>query len=260
MAAAATGDGEGGARLPPGVGDVVRDALLRVLENRPEDPLSFLSEYFGNLTAAAEEREDPLSRGTGEQQEQITRALKQLQLCHYDRPAFNNNLAVAYQILSCPVQKRKKSGLTGEAYTQLLKQICEDKTTPSSSLIQKLQCRAYEAVPFNVFRHGTLTCFIFLHFLKISEGLFEVVAESGKVNRTVCEAVIAALKEAVGISDYTKPMSYLEAGSKLGPDRLGKAMEQAVRLRKSEVASLVTKEEFIHRVASLFTEKVKKIF
>ncbi|XP_067871867.1 tubulin polyglutamylase complex subunit 1-like [Heterodontus francisci] len=328
-----------GPPLPAGLTLTLREALLKVLENRPEDPICFLSEYFENLAAASEGaaekpaprqqqvtgwRDHPSPRphpdprhyptdGTGrfttlntgvlgmkntpglpllkffqgpewvfdkvphnrlvskvkaqgikgqekpEDEELVPRALKQLLLCHYSRPAFSRNLASAFQILSCPIGKKKKPGLKGRAYTELLRQICGGAHLSSCSLIQKLQCWDHEAVSFGVFRHGVLSCFIFLEFVKISGRLFDVVADSDEADRTVCQVLLDALKDAVSIGNSSSAIRYLDAGSKLAPNQLGQAMERAVRLRQNESIPSISKEEFTLLAAPLFIEKVKPI-
>ncbi|GCC20654.1 tubulin polyglutamylase complex subunit 1 [Chiloscyllium punctatum] len=260
MAAAAVSGRSGPHSRPPvpaALTSTLREALLKVLENRPEDPVCFLSEYFGNLSAASEgATEKPAPK---QQQELVSRALRQLLLCHYSRPAFSRNLASAFQILSSPIGKKKKAGLKGRTYTELLRQICAGAQLSACSLIHKLQCWDHEAVPFGVFRHGVLTCLIFMEFVKISGRLFDVVADSDEADQTVCHVLLEALKDAVSIGDSSNSAGYLDAGSKLAPDQLGLAMERAVRLRKKESVTSISKEEFVLLTAPLFIEKVKPI-
>ncbi|XP_078393783.1 tubulin polyglutamylase complex subunit 1-like [Cetorhinus maximus] len=243
--------------VPAALTPTLREALLKILENRPEDPVSFLSEYFENLAAASEGAAEKAA--PKQQQELVPRALKQLLLCHYSRPAFSRNLASAFQILSSPIGKKKKAGLKGRAYTELLRQICADAQLSSCSLIHKLQCWDHEAVPFGVFRHGVLTCLIFMEFVKISGRLFDVVADSDEADQTLCQVLLEALKDAVNIGDSTSSVRYLNAGSKLAPDQLGQAMERALRLQKNESIPSISKEEFILLTAPLFIEKVKPV-
>ncbi|XP_078279775.1 tubulin polyglutamylase complex subunit 1 [Rhinoraja longicauda] len=253
MAAAAAGGTE--PLLPGGLSLTLREALLKVLENRPQDPVSFLGDYFHNLAAAAAASEEKLVPRT--QEEQLSSALKQLLFCHYNRPAFSRNTALAFQILSCPTNKRKKPGLKGRVYTELLKQICGSAGPASSSLIHKLRCWDHEAVPFGVFRHGVLTCFVFLDYVKISRRLFEVVAESGEASRTVCQALLEALQDALSASGSARGTRCLDAASKLSPDQLGHTMEQALRLRRNETSPPMTQEDFTQLTAPLFIQRVK---
>lgn len=190
-------------------------------------------------------------------QEQVSNALKQLLFCHYNRPAFSRNTALAFQILSCPTNKRKKPGLKGRVYTELLKQICGSAGPASSSLIHKLRCWDHEAVPFGVFRHGVLTCFVFLDYVKISRRLFEVVAESGEASRTVCQALLEALQDALSTSGSARGTRCLDTASKLSPDQLGHTMEQAMRLRRNETSPPMTQEDFTQLTAPLFIQRVK---
>uniref|UniRef100_UPI00398E6D73 tubulin polyglutamylase complex subunit 1 n=1 Tax=Pristiophorus japonicus TaxID=55135 RepID=UPI00398E6D73 len=258
MAAAAAAVSGRVAPLPPGLSVTLREALLKVLENRPADPVSFLGEYFQNLAAAASSEAAAEKPGPRQQQEQVEGALKQLLLCHYSRPAFSRNMASAFHILSCPTGKRKKPGLKGRAYTELLRRICGAADPSTCSLIHKLQCWDHEAVPFSVFRHGVLTCFVYLEFVRVSGRLFEAVADSGEADRTLCQALLDALKDAVNRSSCGAS-GYLDAGSKLGPDQLARAMKQSVRLRKNQSTASLTQEEFVLLTAPLFIQRVKPI-
>ncbi|GCB75777.1 hypothetical protein scyTo_0019055, partial [Scyliorhinus torazame] len=179
---------------------------------------------------------------------------------HYGRPAFSRNLASAFQILSSSIGKKKKAGLKGRAYTELLRQICAAAQLSSCSLIHKLQCWDHEAVPFGVFRHGVLTCLIFMEFVKVSGRLFDVLADSDEADRTLCQVLLEALKDAVNIGDSSSSVGYLDAGSKLAPHRLGQAMERALKLQKNESIPLISKEEFILLTAPLFIEKAQLTF
>ncbi|XP_069783911.1 tubulin polyglutamylase complex subunit 1 [Narcine bancroftii] len=242
--------------LPDGLSLTLREALFQVLENRPEDPVSFLGEYFQRLVESAREGAAEKS-APRPKEEQVSCALKQLLLSHYSRPAFSRNTALAFHILSCPANKRKKPGLKGRIYTELLRQICGGAGISSCSLIRKLQCWDHEAVPFSVFRHGVLTCFIFLDFVKISRRLFEVVAESGEASRTVCQALLDALQDALNVSKSASGPGCLDAALKLSPNQLGQTMEQAMRLRKNETSPPMTQEEFTMLTAPFFIQRVK---
>nr|XP_006206684.2 tubulin polyglutamylase complex subunit 1 [Vicugna pacos] len=146
-----------------GVTEMLRTALLKVLEARPEEPIAFLAHYFENMGLRS-----PTNGGAGEpagqlllQQQRLGRALWHLRLAHHSqRTAFNNNVGVAYECLSASGRK-KKPGLDGRTYSELLKRICRDGEAPEevvAPLLRKIQCRDHEAVPLAVFRAGMLTC------------------------------------------------------------------------------------------------------
>lgn len=70
-----------------GVTEMLRAALLKVLETRPEEPIAFLAHYFENMGLRS-----PASGGAGEppgqlllQQQRLGRALWHLRLAHHSQ-------------------------------------------------------------------------------------------------------------------------------------------------------------------------------
>ncbi|XP_038596708.1 tubulin polyglutamylase complex subunit 1 [Tachyglossus aculeatus] len=242
-----------------GVTDMLRTALLKVLEARPEEPVPFLARYFENLSLSSLPGGEPAGHLLAQQQ-RIGWALWHLRLAHHSqRTAFNNNVSVAYECLSVRDWK-KKPGLDGRTYSELLKRICRDGQAPDCimmSLLDKIQCRDHEAVPFSIFRSGTLTCFVLLEFLARAGALYAVLDDSGQADRQVCMVVLGTLEEALDTGDFSVPVRYLEAGSKLGPDALARAMDKALLGPRCHLA--MQQGEFLERAAALFLTKVRPV-
>lgn len=85
--AAATAESEEDFLRQVGVTDMLRAALLKVLEARPEEPIAFLAHYFENMGLRS-----PASGGAGEppgqlllQQQRLGRALWHLRLAHHSQ-------------------------------------------------------------------------------------------------------------------------------------------------------------------------------
>uniref|UniRef100_A0ABI8AEN4 Tubulin polyglutamylase complex subunit 1-like C-terminal domain-containing protein n=1 Tax=Felis catus TaxID=9685 RepID=A0ABI8AEN4_FELCA len=229
-----------------GVTEMLRAALLKVLEARPEEPIAFLAHYFENMGLRS-----PANGGAGEppgqlllQQQRLGRALWHLRLAHHSqRTAFNNNVGVAYECLSASGRK-KKPGLDGRTYSELLKRICRD----------------HEAVPLDVFRAGMLTCFVLLEFVARAGALYQLLEDPtlAVADRRVGQAVLDTLEGALQASDGAAvPACFLEAGSRLGPDSLALAMDRALVARRP--SSPMTREEFLEKAAALFIAKVKPV-
>ncbi|XP_007952724.1 tubulin polyglutamylase complex subunit 1 [Orycteropus afer afer] len=249
-----------------GVTEMLRAALLKVLEARPEEPIAFLAHYFENMALRS-----PANGGAGEppgqlllQQQRLGRALWHLRLAHHSqRTAFNNNVSVAYECLSAGGRK-KKPGLDGRTYSELLKRICRDGEAPEevvAPLLRKIQCRDHEAVPLSVFRAGMRTCFVLLEFVARAGALYQLLEDPAlaAADRRVGQAVLDTLGDALqaGDSGAAAPARYLEAGSRLGPDSLALAMDRAVVTRRPGVP--MTREEFLEKAAALFIAKVKPV-
>ncbi|ERE72381.1 mucosal addressin cell adhesion molecule 1-like protein [Cricetulus griseus] len=246
-----------------GVTEMLRAALLKVLETRPEEPIAFLAHYFENMGLRS-----PANGGAGEppgqlllQQQRLGRALWHLRLAHHSqRTAFNNNVSVAYECLSASGRK-KKPGLDGRTYSELLKRVCRDGGAPEevvAPLLRKIQCRDHEAVPLGIFRAGMLSCFVLLEFVARASALFQLLEDPGLAvaDRRVGQAVLDTLEGALGAGDLAAaPTHYLEAGSRLGPDSLARALDRAATGRRPSAP--MAREEFLEKAAALFIAKVK---
>ncbi|XP_077188051.1 tubulin polyglutamylase complex subunit 1 isoform X2 [Paroedura picta] len=244
--------------LQAGVSDMVRGALLKVLEARPEEPVEFLASYFEKLMQnSTEDGADPPRLPHW----RLDRALWYLRLAHHShRTAFSNNVSMAYDSLSAG-GRRKKPGVSGKLYSELLKMFFQDRGATEdiiTPLLHKITCRDHEAVPFDVFRYGVLTCLVLLEFLAKANALYEALDRgSGVADQRICLAVLSTLEEALHTSAVSTPIRYLEAGSKLGPDYLALAMDKALVEKKSSVA--MKKEEFLKKASAIFVARVKPI-
>ncbi|XP_069504039.1 tubulin polyglutamylase complex subunit 1 [Ambystoma mexicanum] len=227
---------------------LLRTALLQLLEARPQEPVRFLEELFEGLSQGAPGAIGP------------ERALWYLRLApHCRRTAFNNNVSLAYECL-CAGGRKKKPGLNGRTYGDLLSRLCKEGAAPVeviAPLLKKIQCRDHEAVPFEIFRYGTLTCFVLLEYLAKAGALYDLLNDSGEVDERICMAILETLEEVLEASDCCVPASYLEAGTKLGPDGLVLAMDKALLAKKP--TSTMQRGQFLLKSAALFLAKVKPI-
>ncbi|XP_015742030.1 tubulin polyglutamylase complex subunit 1 [Coturnix japonica] len=240
---------------------MVREALLKVLEARPEEPVSFLADYFerlvlggsGTTGEAAAELAGPMQR--------LGRALCYVHLAHHShRTAFNTNISTAYEVLGSG-GRRKMLGVDGRLYSELLRRICQHGDAPQdvvAELLHRVQCRDHEAVPFDVFRYGVLSCFVLLEFVSKARMLYDVLDNgAGVADKSVCQAVLCTLEEALGAGGLSVPGRYLEASSRLGPDCLALAMDRA--LQERQLSSTMSREEFLKKATALFVAKVKPV-
>lgn len=177
-----------------------------------------------------------------------------------DRTAFDSNAGAAYEVLGAG-GRRRKAGVDGRLYSELLRRICQHGGAPAeaaAALLGRVRCRDHEAVPFDVFRYGVLTCFVLLEFAAKADALFGVLdGGSGAADGRVCQAVLRALEDALGTGNFSLPSRYLEAGSKLGPDGLALAMDRALQERK--LGTSMSRDEFLKKATALFVARVKPI-
>uniref|UniRef100_A0A8C3D5K3 Cell division cycle 34, ubiqiutin conjugating enzyme n=3 Tax=Passeriformes TaxID=9126 RepID=A0A8C3D5K3_CORMO len=176
------------------------------------------------------------------------------------RTAFDSNAGAAYEVLGCG-GRRRAAGVDGRLYSELLRRICQRGAAPAEAaaeLLRRVRCRDHEAVPFDVFRYGVLTCCVLLEFAAKADALFAVLGAGDSADTRLCQAVLRALEDALGAGHGSRPGRYLEAGSRLGPDRLALAMDQALQERK--LGSSMSREEFLKKATALFIAKARLRF
>ncbi|XP_005060194.1 PREDICTED: tubulin polyglutamylase complex subunit 1 [Ficedula albicollis] len=161
---------------------------------------------------------------------------------------------------AAPVPAGGRAGVDGRLYSELLRRICQRGAAPAEAaaeLLRRVRCRDHEAVPFDVFRYGVLTCCVLLEFAAKADALFALLGAGDSADTRLCQAVLRALEDALGAGHGSRPGRYLEAGSRLGPDRLALAMDQALQERK--LSSSMSREEFLRKATALFIAKVKPV-
>ncbi|XP_069008715.1 tubulin polyglutamylase complex subunit 1 [Embiotoca jacksoni] len=222
-----------------GVGDLLRGAILKLVEARSDDPIGFLADHFCNLasvsdTGAAgcgdeEQMNSGLMSAGAQEQQHLNRALWHLRLAHHSqRSAFSNNVRVAYDLLNLTGPRRRAAefpegpdgscagsptggegggggGVRGGLYTQTLQCLCSEGGVPASTsapLLRRLHCQDHETVPYDVFHHGVLTCAVFSDYIRQAQRLYAEVCcpDEGPASRALCLAVLGTLKEALETS------------------------------------------------------------
>ncbi|XP_036412591.1 tubulin polyglutamylase complex subunit 1 isoform X1 [Colossoma macropomum] len=257
-----------------GVGVLLRDALLKLVEARSEDPIGFLAEHFSNL--ASESESGPVGGGGGdggeqqentvEEQQQLSRALWHLSLAHHSqRSAFNNNIRVAYDLLTqCGSLRHVPGGIQGRIYTEMLQCLCSEgglSGTTAAPLLRRIRCHDYEAVPFELFRQGVQTCAAFTDYIRKSQCLYAAVASRPErpAERSLCRAVLATLEEALDTSHGADSARFLEASAKISPAKLAQAMAEVRAAGEQQEGPTMDAREFEDAAAALFIARVRVV-
>ncbi|XP_073230191.1 tubulin polyglutamylase complex subunit 1-like [Porites lutea] len=225
-----------------GVTSDIKDAITLVIENRPEDPISFLAEFFdchASTTTA------------------LMKAHQKLLLAHHSRPSFQNNLLLAYNILHKQKNSNGLHGLTGKTYNDLLTMLCRDLSgTEAEPLQKRILCYNYEVVRFPVFKVGVLSTFIYQDFLKQAESLYNELdlTDRGKADKHLCDAILSELKQAA-VKTTDDPISVIQVGSMLSSLRLNKIMAEAL-VRSGGSNQTMSVEEFVFTAADILLEQI----
>ncbi|XP_023124780.1 tubulin polyglutamylase complex subunit 1 [Amphiprion ocellaris] len=297
-----------------GVGELLRGAILKMVEARSDDPIGFLADHFCNLASVTDTGtagcgdEEPLnsgslSGGAQEQQQHLNRALWHLRLAHHSqRSAFSNNVCVAYDLLNLTGPRRPAGeapegpegadsptgegggcggGVRGGLYTQTLQCLCSEGGVPASTsapLLRRLHCQDHEAVPYDVFRYGVVTCAVFSDYIRQAQRLYAEVCcpDEGPASRALCLAVLGTLKEALETSqgpdanccvnanakasscleNNAKAIRYLEASAKISPYKVAQAMAGG---QTRGPGGDMDAKEFENAAAELFITRVKVV-
>ncbi|NWW85775.1 TPGS1 polyglutamylase, partial [Rhynochetos jubatus] len=109
--------------LEAGVTAMVREALLKVLEARPEEPVSFLADYFERLVLSSPGAAGEASAELPGPPQRLARALWYVRLAHHShRTAFDGNTGAAYEVLGAG-GRRRKAGVDGRLYSEVCRAV-----------------------------------------------------------------------------------------------------------------------------------------
>ncbi|EDO35740.1 predicted protein [Nematostella vectensis] len=235
----------------------MKEVVKLLMENRPEDPLIFLAEYFDNLADTATA---------------LMQAHQKLLLVHHSQPAFYSNLMEAYDTLSHQKgekqsQNRLKNivkgsnglrGLTGKSYNDLLTLLCRDLTnTEAEPLLKQITCFDHEVIRFLVFRCGVLSVLVYQDFLKQADSLYDELDlyERGKADKQLCEVCLDQLSKAVATTSLSDPISVLHAGTYISAKSFQKSALEVLS-KGGQNRKTISKEEFVAAAAKMFLSQV----
>ncbi|CAL8284301.1 unnamed protein product [Lota lota] len=296
-----------------GVGELLRGAILKMVEARSDDPIGFLADHFCNLASVSEsagtagfidgDQVNGVPSACAQEQQHLNRALWHLRLAHHSqRSAFSNNVLLAYDLLSdaaaatAPHSRPGAAapegppgdgslaggGVRGGLYTQTLQCLCSEGGVPaatSAPLLRRLHCQDHEAVPYDIFRQGVLTCAVFSDYIRQAQRLYAEVCcpAEGPASRALCLAVLGTLQEALetsqgpeaqhspnanakaspGLEANLKANRYLEASAKISSYKVAQAMARGAHAEGA--GGNMDAKEFENAAAELFIARVRVV-
>ncbi|KAH9523946.1 Tubulin polyglutamylase complex subunit 1 [Bulinus truncatus] len=221
-----------------------KDVVTNLLANRPDDPLSFLANYFKNMTP--DYRTDDC----------VLKAKQLITMTHYSRPVFETNLIRAFEILSHYKISKRLHGINGGVLKLLLQSLCNNTPVPvQDKLFKKIDCSEHEAISYTIFRSTIFTCCVLNDFLTLSCNLFISldIKKSGRADRNLCQTVLQQLRASLSTSKKDIK-SVLESSYNLAPDHLYKVLDQAMAKSTAQLESY-SQDQFLIEACDIFIAK-----
>ena len=135
----------------------LKDLVTLLLENRPDSPLEFATDYFRNVVHGSTA---------------VVRAYRHVRLAHHKSPAFNDNLAAAYGFLEGD-GSQVSLGLGGSSFMKLVGMLCHDFPDELSGPVQRhLARRPDDIVGFPEFASGARMCLFLEELLEESDAMY----------------------------------------------------------------------------------------
>ena len=168
----------------------LKDVITLLLENRPSQPVVFISDYFKNVV-----------QGTSP----MIRSYRYIKLTKINRISFWDNLVAAYATLDD--RKCGGVGVTGADMKRLLHLLCVDFPPEIIISVLNILDRTETCViPFNQFAAGIYACIMYEDFFAYVERLFSELDVSNRgsvpvslLSDTLHTALYADTKTNVGI-------------------------------------------------------------
>jgi len=164
---------------------VVQGAINALIENRPEDPIKYLVEYFA---MASNPSYSPLQE-----------AYQRLFWVRHSEPAFQRNVLDAYNILNAHRSKKSElQGLTGETFNEFLLKVCDSLPNKfSESAFQKVVTRSNQMISFRRFYRSVLLLLVLKDFINVTEALYKDLdyLRTGKSQKDLCHFVLDSISQ-----------------------------------------------------------------
>lgn len=165
-----------------GVTTYMHDMLASLLENRPTDPIDFISDYFDHVVQG--DASDPLQR-----------CCRYIRLSKPNAGPFMDNLAAAYAILDL------HHGLTTTRLTDLIRYLCKDLPFEVvTSVLYIVESSPADRVAFSNFVATIRAVLMYEEFVTQAEGVFRACV-SDSMSGMSTRVFLALVKQTQSLMD-----------------------------------------------------------
>ncbi|EDV26952.1 uncharacterized protein TRIADDRAFT_54407 [Trichoplax adhaerens] len=200
-----------------GVASNLQSALLLVLENKPDDPIYFLSQFFRN---ACTENAD------------ISTAYQNLMLVHHSRPTFLRHVKKTFIQLA---SDDSSTSITGKIYNELLNLITRDlNSSIQRQLLSHLEVDDESSVIFDVFYWGIRDSLLFI----------------GEITCELYYRLLYRLQAANQLIINSK--SLIESVQLLSTGAITETVNEVYNEMASHKMDTMKKQEFLEKMCELF--------
>ena len=232
-------------------GHELGDCLLKLIENKPNQPMLFMAEYFDSCT---------------DKSNKVANAFRMLACTQKYPNVFEANLLKAYNVLSsksCGSKKTAKPGLMGSVFEPFLLLILSNNYEEAKSLfLKKIMCRSSEVVPFDVFRYCVHACFLFNEYMLECKKLYELFANkqaTASSGRAFGDIILDTYKSALSnlVDQDENVLQYLNATLQLSPRTL--AFDLINLKENKHNYPIFSEKEFLLELTKIFLGNIKSL-
>ena len=210
---------------------LLQDAMSAVLQTRPKDPLSFLSEHFGSLM---------------QPKNGFQNAYDKLSSSHYSKDIFESILVDAYQGFKEKRSKNGLQGLQGETHNELLVSLIKElPNNLSEKVLNRLIKPEKQSISFTSFRKDILTVLMYKDFIDVAKLIYKDIdfAGRGRCDRQLCNLFLDEFQSVLAGGTHNKLTS---SQIKQILFRYNETIET------SQTKAVINQEEFVELAAKAF--------
>lgn len=160
---------------------LIKQAVHTLLQNRPEDPIRFLADFFApaaNITS-------------------VESAYEKLSWAHYSSSVYQRNALQVYDILTTAKNEGSTlKGLLGRQFNSLLKKLCDDLPQRYSQIVfKRVHKRTDHVITFNTFYRDVLMLHVLRDYIHIVKETFHDldVNATGEASLKLCNLIVDKL-------------------------------------------------------------------